>query len=155
MYTIITIKKAIGTSPFDLVYASKVRLHVKNLLPIYKFVRENDLEMSDTLKERMEQFAKLDETGEDAHRKNMRLEQKRKYLFEKRESQRKFKVNDPVLLWNARAEEKGKHDEFEALWLGPYVVVEKNSEDSYFLMDMDGEMKELSVHGQFFKCFFS
>ncbi|XP_059068440.1 uncharacterized protein LOC131858959 [Cryptomeria japonica] len=151
----ITIKKAIGTSPFEMVYGSKARMQINNLLPVYKFIHENDLEMSDPLEERMEILAELDESREDAHRKNLKLQQKSKYLFDKKASERKFEINDLVLLWNARAQDKGKHDKFESLWLGPFVVAEKNGEDSYFLIDMNGEMQELLVHGQFLKHFFA
>ncbi|XP_059078095.1 uncharacterized protein LOC131876669 [Cryptomeria japonica] len=143
----ITVKKAIGTSPFELVYGSKERMPINNMLPMYKFIHENDLEILDLLEERMEILAKLDESREDAYRKNLKPQQKNKYLFDKKASKRKFEINDLVLLWNDRAQDKGKHGNFEALWLGPFVVVEKNSEDSYFLMDINGKMQELPVHG--------
>ncbi|XP_059068320.1 uncharacterized protein LOC131858869 [Cryptomeria japonica] len=151
----ITIKKTIGTSPFELVYGSKARMPINNLLLVYKFIHENNLEMLDPLEEKMEMLAELDESREDSHRKNLKLQQKSKYLFEKKASERKFKINDLVLFWNARAQDKGKHDKFDALWLGPFVVAEKNGEDSYFLTDMNSEMQELPVHGQFLKHFFA
>ncbi|XP_057864663.1 uncharacterized protein LOC131072509 [Cryptomeria japonica] len=113
----IIVKKAIGTSPFQSVYRSKARMPKNNLLHVYKFIHENDLEMLDPLEERMEMLAELDESREDAHRKNLKLQKK-----------------------NAIAQDKGKHGKVEALWLGPFVVTEKNGEDSYFLTDMNGEM---------------
>jgi len=60
-----------------------------------------------------------------------------------------------VLMWNARAQEKGKHGKFEALWIGPFVITGKGGEDSCYLQNMSGENQELLVHGQFLKHFFS
>lgn len=57
-------------------------------------------------------------------------------MFHKIASDRKFEVDDLVLAWNARGQDKGKHDKFKALWLGPYVVTEKHGDDSYFLANM-------------------
>ncbi|XP_059075423.1 uncharacterized protein LOC131875342 [Cryptomeria japonica] len=143
----ITIKKGIGTSPFEIVYRSKSRMPVNNMMPVYKFIHENDLEMSDPLRERMEQLAELDGARNDAHKRNLKMQQRSKYLFDKRASKRKFKVNELVMLWNARVQDKGKHDKFEALWLGPFVIIERHGEDSYFLTNLNGEMQELPIHG--------
>ena len=42
-----------------------------------------------------------------------------KHLYDKREIERKFEIDDMVLIWNARMEDKGKHDKFDPIWLGP------------------------------------
>ncbi|XP_059068989.1 uncharacterized protein LOC131859363 [Cryptomeria japonica] len=143
----ITVKKTIGTYPFEMVYGSKARIPINNLLLVYKFIHENNLEMSYPLEERMEMLAKLDESREDAHRKNLKLQQKSKYLFDKKASEIKFEINDLVLFWNARSQDKGKHGKFEALWQGPFVIAEKNGDNSYFSTDMNGEIQELPMHG--------
>lgn len=49
----VTVKKAIGTSPFELVYGVKSRLLVNNLLPVYKYLEIEELEMSKPMEERM------------------------------------------------------------------------------------------------------
>lgn len=78
-----------------------------------------------------------------------------KYLFDKRATTRKFQPDDLVLQWNVRVEDKGKHKKFESLWLGPYIIHQNFGKDSYLLKNMDGEIFELPVHGQFLKPFFS
>ncbi|XP_059066049.1 uncharacterized protein LOC131857458 [Cryptomeria japonica] len=118
----IIVNKTIGTYPFELVYGCKKRMPINNLLPVCKFIHENNPKMLDLLEERMETLAELDESSEDAHRKKLKLQKKGKYLFDKKASERKFKINDLVLLWNAKAQDKGKHGKIEALWLGPFVV---------------------------------
>lgn len=78
-----------------------------------------------------------------------------KRLYEKRTTTRKFEIVDWVLMWDARNQDKGKNRKFEALWLGPYMVIEKEGEDAYFLQSVTGDNQELPVHGQFLKSFFS
>ncbi|XP_057827312.2 uncharacterized protein LOC131038778 [Cryptomeria japonica] len=151
----ITIKKAIGTSPFEIVYGSKASIPVNSMLLVYKFSYENDLKILDPLRLRMEQLAELDEAKNDAHKRNLKMQQRSKYLFDKKASERKFEANELVLLWNARAQDKGKHGKFEAIWLGPFVIAERHGEDSYFLTNLNGEIQELLVHGQFLKHFFA
>ncbi|XP_059073239.1 uncharacterized protein LOC131874041 [Cryptomeria japonica] len=70
----ITIKKAIGRSPFELVYGTHARLPMNNFLPVYKFIQVNDLEIFDPMKERMEQIMELHEIREDSHKKNPKLQ---------------------------------------------------------------------------------
>jgi len=49
----VTVKKAIGRSPFELVYGALARLPINNLLPVYKFIQENDEEIEDSMTERI------------------------------------------------------------------------------------------------------
>ncbi|XP_057872966.1 uncharacterized protein LOC131079097 [Cryptomeria japonica] len=87
----ITIKKAIGKSPFELVvYGTQVRLPVNNLLLVYRFIPENGMDMSEPRNERIDQIIELDEVRDEAHRKNLKLQHKRKYLFDKKASNMKF-----------------------------------------------------------------
>ena len=55
-----------------------------------------------------------------------------KILHDKKAKGRKFEEGYWVLKWNAKDQDKAKHGNFEALWLGPYVITSKNGEDSYF-----------------------
>lgn len=107
------------------------------------------------MEERMEHLAELDEIKRMAQKKNVKLQSQMKYLFDKKAKDRKFEVNDLVLMWNARCRENGKHGKFEALWLGPFVIIGKGGEDSYYLQNMSGEEQELRIHGNFLKHLFS
>lgn len=78
-----------------------------------------------------------------------------KRLYDKRTIDKKFKVGDLVLMCNAESQDKGKHGKFEALWLGPYVIMDKAGGDSFFLQSFTREVQELPVHGQFLKNLFS
>lgn len=48
-------------------------------------------------------------------------------------------ISDLVLMWNARSQDKGKHAKFDALCLGPFVIMDKCRENSYHLQNMAGE----------------
>lgn len=73
-----------------------------------------------------------------AQKQNVKSQSQMKYLFDKKAKDRKFEVNYLVLMWNARIQEKGKHGKFKALWLGPFVIISKGGEDSYYLQNMLG-----------------
>ena len=38
-----------------------------------------------------------------------------KYLYDKKVVNRKFEPDDMVLMWNARLEDKGKHEKFDPI----------------------------------------
>ena len=70
-----------------------------------------------------------------------------KYLYEKKAIDRKLELDDMVLMWNARLEDKGKHGKFDPIWLGPYLVDSKWKDDSYFLKELLGDILELPING--------
>lgn len=58
-------------------------------------------------------------------------------------------------MWDVRNHDKGRYRKFEALWLGPFMIMEKAGDYSYYLQSVIGDNQELPVHGQFLKRFFS
>ncbi|XP_059076647.1 uncharacterized protein LOC131875928 [Cryptomeria japonica] len=143
----ITVKKATCKSPFELVYGTQAKMPINNLLPVYKFMTKEGLDLPKPMNARMEHLAELDEIRNEAQECNLKMQQKVKYLHDKRATERNFQEGELVLMWNARAQDKGKHGKFESLWIGPYVIMGKNGEDSYFLHNMDGEHMKLLAHG--------
>ena len=77
-----------------------------------------------------------------------------KHLYDKRAVERKFEIDDMVLMWNDRMKDKGKHGKFDPIYLGPYNICDTNGKDSYFLKDPTRDILELLVHGQFLKRYF-
>jgi len=45
-----------------------------------------------------------------------------KIMFDKKEKQDTFQIRDLVLKWDARREEKSKHDKFDNLWIGLFSI---------------------------------
>jgi hypothetical protein len=60
-----------------------------------------------------------------------------------------------VLKWDAPRQEKGKHKKFDALWFGPFNILEVFSNNTYRLQDLEGnEVFSGPVNGHFLKkCF--
>ncbi|XP_059076275.1 uncharacterized protein LOC131875685 [Cryptomeria japonica] len=70
----ITVKKAIGTSPLELVYGIQTKVLVNNLLPIYKFLQAEELELSEPMEDRMIQLVELEEMRTMAHKRNLKIQ---------------------------------------------------------------------------------
>ena len=77
----------------------------------------------------------------------MRLQSQMKHLYDKRGTERKFEIDDMVLMW--------KYGKFDPIWLGPYSIYDNFFEESYLLRDLTRGILELLVHGQFLKSYFS
>lgn len=55
----ITIKKDTGKSPLELVFGIQDRMPINNLLPVYKFMTEEGLDLPEPMDARMESLVKL------------------------------------------------------------------------------------------------
>lgn len=83
-------KKAIGTSPFELVYGVQTRVPINNLLLMYIFLQAEELEVSEPMEDKMIQLVELEEMRIMAHKRNLKIQLQSKYLFDKRTTTRKF-----------------------------------------------------------------
>jgi len=65
-------------------------------------------------------------------------------------------VNDLVLRWDIRREEKSKHGKFDSLWFGPFQITEVLDNNTFVLKGLDGnEISSGLVNGWFLKHFFT
>ena len=48
-------------------------------------------------------------------------------------------MDDVVLKWDARNEEKGKHGKFKNLWKGPFKIAVYRGQNAFLLKEMNGE----------------
>lgn len=51
-------------------------LPMNKFFHVYKFIQENEWDMPEPMEERMEQFVELDEIRNDAHKRNMKFQQR-------------------------------------------------------------------------------
>jgi hypothetical protein len=60
-----------------------------------------------------------------------------------------------VLKWDAPRQDRGKHNKFNALWIGPFKISEVFLNNTYRLQDLEGEeVFNGLVNGHFLKkCF--
>jgi len=56
-----------------------------------------------------------------------------KKIFDRGEKQENFQINDLVLRWDARYEDKGKHGNFYHLYKGPYKIVACHGSNTFIL----------------------
>lgn len=62
-----------------------------------------------------------------------------KRWFEKKSvGSREFDVGDLVLKWDRAHKDKGKHTKFQALWIGPFQIIEKIGHHTFKLETLGG-----------------
>eukprot|EP00253_Pinus_taeda_P032858 PITA_32858 len=114
-------KKSIGTSPFELVYGVDTVFPSSLAAPVVKLLQEASSE-EDPMQRRLNQMVHLQQTKEKVFKKTSKLQEKIKKIYDRKAKVDKFQVDDVVLKWDARNEEKGKHGKFENLWKGPFKI---------------------------------
>ena len=117
----ITVKKEIGTSPFQLVYGTDVVFPVNLGIPVMNFFQDCQEEPSD-MQRRIYALIELQQKRETVEEKAQLYRSKIKERFDRKVKESTFSVGDMVLRWDARKEQKGKHGKFDNLWFGPFIV---------------------------------
>ena len=94
----VTVKKAIGCAPFDLVYGIQAKLPQNNLKEMYKFVQLYEDDIVDDMQMRMDDIMQLEETRRDSFDRKAKMQLQMKNLYDKKATERKFKIGDMVLM---------------------------------------------------------
>ena len=81
----------------------------------------------------------LQQTRDEVFQNTFRLQEKIKNIYDWKTKVDKFQLEDVVLQWDARKEDKGKHGMFENLWKGPYKIAAYRGRNSFLLKEMDGQ----------------
>eukprot|EP00253_Pinus_taeda_P007067 PITA_07067 len=92
----------------------------------------------DDFHRRINQMIDLQQTREELFQNTFKLEEKIKKIYDWKIKADKFQLEDVVLQWDARTEDKGKHGKFENLWKGPYKIVAYRGQNAFLLKEMDG-----------------
>eukprot|EP00253_Pinus_taeda_P013582 PITA_13582 len=131
-------KKSIGTSPFELVYGVDTVFPTSLAAPVVKLIYEASSE-EDPMQRRLNQVVHLQQTREEVFKNTSKLREKIKKIYDKKAKVEKFQVDDVVLKWDARNEEKGKNGKFENLWKGPFKIAAYRGQNVFLLKEMNGE----------------
>jgi hypothetical protein len=134
----VTCNKSIGTSPFNLVYGTEAIFPVQLALSVAKFLQETDSEPSD-LTQRIHNLVELQQDREHLLEKTELHQGKMKEIFDKKVKSNIFKTGELVLKWDVARQEKGKHDKFDALWAGPFVITTVQQNNTFVLQNLVGE----------------
>ena len=98
------------------------------------------------------QMIHLQQTREEVFQNTSKLHDKIKQIYDRKTKQDDFKINDVVLGWDARNEDKGKHGKFDNLWKGPFKIVASHGKNAYLMEEMDGQsFLGGSFNGRFLK----
>ena len=150
----LTTKKSIGTSPYELVYGIEAVFPSSLGVPVMKLLQEAQVEPND-IQRRINQTINLQQTREEVYQRSQILQEKLKKIFDKRTKAEDFQLEDKVLRWDSRREDKGKHGKFDFLWKGPYIIHALQGNNTYFLKNLDGtETEDGPVNGQMLKHYF-
>ena len=86
-----------------------------------KLLQEAQVEPN-VIQRRINQTIHLQQTKEEVHQRSQVLQEKLKKIFDKRTKAEGFYIGDKVLRWDSRREDKGKHEKFDFLWKGPFII---------------------------------
>ena len=126
---------------------------VQLALPVACFMQENQEEPDDMVR-RINQLVELEETWNQVDQRLMEYQEKMKNVFDQHVKDRKFQVGDLVLRWDVRRAEKGKHAKFDPLWFGPFKIVKLGRNNTFSLENLQGDLLDAPVNGQFLKPYF-
>jgi hypothetical protein len=151
----VTTKRSLNTSPFQLVYGTEVVFPTQLALPVAKFFQDLEGE-PDHMFRRIHQMVEVQQIREQVMNRAYSHQQKIKQAFDRKIRKKDFELGDLVLKWDAPRQDRGKHNKFDALWIGPFKISEVFSNNTYRLQDLEGkEVFNGPVNGHFLKkCFF-
>lgn len=102
-----------------------------------KLVQEIQTE-EDSMVRRINQMIHLQQTREEVYNRAVKVQENIKTLFDKRTKASDFKIGDKFLKWESRREDKGKHNNFDSLWQGPYIIQVTVCPNAFFIQELDG-----------------
>eukprot|EP00253_Pinus_taeda_P028990 PITA_28990 len=147
----LTIKRSIGTSPYELVYGLEAVFPSSLGIPVIKLLQEIQAEPND-IQRRINQTIHLQQTREEVYHRTQVLQEKLKNVFDKRTKAEDFFIGNKVLKWDSRREDKGKHGKFDFLWKGPFVIQAVQGNNTFFLKSLDeSNSDEGPVNGRMLK----
>ena len=97
----------------------------------------------------------LDESRINSLDQSIRNSDKVNRTFDRSTRLGSFQVGDTVLHWDKRREKPGKHEKFDSLWLGSYIIDEVAGTNYFYLNDLEGESLSLPMNGFLLKMLFS
>eukprot|EP00253_Pinus_taeda_P028011 PITA_28011 len=146
-------KKSIGMSPFELVYGTDTVFPTSLVVSVVKLLQEAGSE-EDPMQRRINQMIHLQQTREEVFQHTFKLHERIKKIYDKKAKADTFQLDEVVLRWDARHEDKGKHGKFENLWKGPYKIAVYRGQNAFLLKEMNGdECPGGPINGRLLKCY--
>ncbi|XP_059070529.1 uncharacterized protein LOC131860171 [Cryptomeria japonica] len=150
----ITPKRAIGMSPFQLLYGLNVEIPITLELLVLKLSKVvEDETYQGSLDKWIMFLSQLEETRAEVVDRIVAHQSQVKVLFDKKATSCEFIVGDQVLLWDKWREPKDMHRKLDSLWRGPFTIHELCGEHRYFLAYANGTTFSLPHSGEHLKLF--
>jgi len=128
----VTTKTSLGISPFQLVYGIEVVFPTQLALSVEKFLQDLEGE-PDNMVRRIHQMVEVQQIREKVMNRAYNHQQKIKQAFDRKSRKKELEQDDLVLKWDAPRQDRGKHSKFDALWFGPFNILEVFSNNTYRL----------------------
>ena len=133
-----TYKVTTKATPFSLVYGVESILPIEFEVQSLRIAIDERLTMAPSLVERLLMLESLDETRRASAQHVETIQRRRKLAFDKRHKTRTLLPGMLVMLQDARKIDfPGK---FDAVWMGPYLIVEAYPNNSVQLQTLNGEV---------------
>ena len=131
-------KKSMGMSSFELVYGIDTIFPTSLTTSVIKLLQEADSK-EDPMQRRLNQMVHLQQTREEVFKNTSKLQEKIKKIYDRKAKADRFQLDDVVLKWDVRNEEKGKHDKFENLWKGPFKIAAYRGQNAFLPKEVNRE----------------
>jgi len=96
-----------------------------------KLIQELQVEPNE-IQRRIDQTIQLQRSREEVYNKAQVIHENIKKAFDRRTKADDFTLDDKVLNWDSKREDKGKHGKFDNLWMGPYVIYAFRGHNAFF-----------------------
>lgn len=135
----VTLKATIGNSPFFLFYGKEVILPPNIFLHSLQLAQSIQDTQSTTMQHGIDILLKLKEELEKSNWKFTNHQDLVKRWFDRQiVGNKDFQIGDLVLKWEKSHEAKGKHTNFQILWLGPFQIHQQLNLGTFILKNLEG-----------------
>ena len=81
----------------------------------------------------------LQQTREEVLHNTLKVQERIKKIYDRKAKLDDFQIDDVVLRWDARNEDKVKHGKFDNLWKGPYKIAAYRGQNDFLLKEINGD----------------
>ena len=149
----ISTKRAIGMSPFKLVYGTEVVFPASLGVPVMRYFQEQQ-EEPNHMQRRINQIIELEDKRNKAYDNVQLYQEKIKNTFDRKVKEEQFQIDDLVLKWDDPKEDK--HGKFDHMWVGPYVIARHRGKNEFLLEYLNEvSLDSNPVNGRFLKHYLS
>eukprot|EP00253_Pinus_taeda_P009500 PITA_09500 len=152
----VTPKISINTSPYFPFYGKEAILPPNLYLPALRLAQESQGTPCLSIQSRINTLVKLEEERSKTKEKfTIHQAQLKRWFDRKSTRSHKFEVGDIVLKWHWAHEDKGKHTKFQALWVGPFEIVENIGHHTFKLQTLGRQVEPLPVNDHDLRRYFT